>query len=75
LTPSVSLIKVDTPGLGLEDGAITIEVGEKVCAFDIAKRETDGTVTEDGTNEGRTVGASRGVGIGATMPVRETICG
>jgi hypothetical protein len=51
-----------------------VKVGALVCAFDTAKRETDGTMTEDGTNEGRTVGASKGVGIGAT-PVGATIRG
>ncbi len=45
------------------DSAMTTEVGETVCAFGTpAKREKDGTVTEDGTIEGRTVGASVGIG-------------
>ncbi len=56
------------------DGSVPVKVGALVCAFDTAKRETDGTMTEDGTNEGRTVGASKGVGIGAT-PVGATIRG
>jgi hypothetical protein len=46
------------------DGAMTTEVGETVCAFGTVKRGKDNTVTENGTVEGRTVGAS--VGIGAT---------
>ncbi len=64
MPPSASFIKIDTPGLGLEDGTDTMEVGEKVCAFDIAKREENGAATEDGSIEGGKVGL--GAGVSAT---------
>jgi hypothetical protein len=86
LPPSASFIKIDTPGLGAATGlgvsATKVKVGAWVpavgtmegallCAFDTAEGEKDGTVTEVGTIEGSTVGASNGVGIGATRHLKK----